>query len=1116
MAARTVNDYSGARALRQALQPVDEERSMSVETMSDHDLAGGSSHHDDFNHDEGRSKTVLDVNWKAVEEETEKLDENWDWVLKNYDVGTTNPQSITQELHRLQVLKSYAILDEDREDAFDRLTAMASRTFGVPIAVVSLVDIGRQWFMSNHGLGDVRETPRNLAFCAHAIQGKNDIFEVKDTFEDSRFRDHGLVTGAPYIRFYAGAPLLSPEGYKLGTFCIIDSEPHPDGLSPDESDNLIDFAAMAMDAMVKRRQITAQDNTGHLLACTAHDLLTPLMGVQLSLSLIQEDAKQLSETHQESLSNAIRSSDWLQRICQTTMDTLRNVGSDDEAAKATRQCPLLNLNGAYTHHLATTGELPPCTCGSGNGAARDGGDDFAGNPFIDMKEFFQSLNDTMESIPKQVPLIMTSDDSVPRSIVSDELKIFRSSLNLLENAFSNTTVGSVKFHVRATSEALVFECTDTGKDLEMNKAESDCLFKPCKASTGVTQQNLGLYSVGYQIHSLGGSCGYRPRADEGRRGSVFWFSVPLVIPEDVSVAVSMAPSISDLSGFGLDLMDTLEPSVVHHSAVNFPLRNESRRESLASGSLQDSKSVVRSAGLFAVAAASLKTPSTSISCCGLDELAKYDNIEAYKACQLQQAVQKRVDSISIASNSTSKSALAMRRTGSLDNDIRKSAIRKAGKKAGMHRSRSLDYEPGTVLRPQLVPPRGTIQLAPAPPVSNITIVMDAEEDNNVPLPHDGEANMAGLQNSSPSIDSENNPAEVSTQSSAAENLLKTEDSVLRKPPVEPPISVKLIAERKAPYLRKEVSFEGKQKDVGTEPADKQRQKKALVIEDTLIVRKTLTRALQKRGYEVAQAVDGVEGLNALKKAVFDITLCDFLMPNMDGLDCVQQYRQWERGNRAFKQRIVGISAHVSHKDIDKGLEVGMDDFRPKPITIKTLQELDECPEMDRIRDLLSKMSAPELSRQKSNPSSLPQKCKKSCLMATARVGAEECETAKNMTNTGWQVTIVNSGTRALEHLKLRNWDAVILDDDLPSLPGNACVEEFRSWEGKNRVNRQDNLFIVCTDVLLQNPKTKMLPPAGFDGAVDSQVSWEQIQSMMNEQTCQSTDGLRAGLSIVTR
>ena len=1108
MAARTVNDYTGARALRYALQPVDEERSMSVETMSNNDLMGTSSHHYDDNHDDSLNKTVIEVNWRAVEEGKEKLDDNWDWVLKNYDVGTTNPQSITQELHRLQILKSYAILDEDREDAFDRLTAMAARTFGLPIALVSLVDIGRQWFMSNHGLGDVRETPRNLAFCAHAIQGKNDIFEVKDTLEDVRFRDHPLVTGPPHIRFYAGAPLLSPEGYKLGTFCIIDSKPRPDGMSPDDSDNLIDFAAMAMDAMVKRRQITAQDSTGHLLACTAHDLLTPLMGVQLSLSLMQEDAKQLSETHQESLVNAIRSSDWLQRICQTTMDTLRNVGSDDEAAKA-KQCPLLNLNGAHMHHLATTGEMPPCTCGSGNGLARDGGDDFVGNPFIDMKEFFASLNDTMESIPKQVPLIITSDDSVPKSIVSDELKIFRSSLNLLENAFSNTTVGSVKFHVHATSEALVFECTDTGKDLEMNKEEIAYLFKPCKTSAGVTQQNLGLYSVGYQIHSLGGSCGYRPRADEGRRGSVFWFSVPLVVPDDVSVAVSMAPS--EFSGFGLDLTDTLEPSVVHHSAANFPSKDESRRESLASGTLQDSMSVVRSAGLFAVAAASLKAPPTSISCCGLDELATYDNIESYKACQLQQARQKRSDSISNASNSTAKSALAMRRTSSLDNDIRRVAIRKSGKKAGMNRSRSLDYEKGLVLRPQL---------APAPPVSNITIVIDAGEDNDAPRLPDGEAadstnsNAAGPRDCPPRSGTQNNPPALGKPSPLADKLLKSGGPIMQKPPGEPPVSAKLIAERKAPYLLKEVSNE--EKDDCTEPVDKPRQRKALVIEDTLIVRKTLTRALQKRGYEVAQAVDGVEGLNALKKAVFDITLCDFLMPNMDGLDCVQQYRQWEQENRTFKQRIVGISAHVSHKDIDKGLEVGMDDFRPKPITIKTLQELDECPEMDRIRDLLSKMSGPELSRKQSNPSSLLQKCQKSCLMATVRGNAEECETAKNMTNTGWQVIIVNSGTRALEHLKLRNWDAVILDDDLPSLPGNACVEEFRSWEGENRVNRQDNLFIVCTDVLLQDPKTKMLPPAGFDGAVDSQVSWDQIQSMMADQTCHSKDGLRAGLSIVTR
>ena len=135
-----------------------------------------------------------------------------DWVLPSFDPENTEVQSMKEELHRLQVLKSYLILDSEREEAFDRITGIASRFFDVPIALVSLVDLGRQWFMSNRGLGNVRETPRKDAFCSHAILNKNNILIVNDARLDFRFQDNSLVTGPPHIRFYAGAPLICPEG----------------------------------------------------------------------------------------------------------------------------------------------------------------------------------------------------------------------------------------------------------------------------------------------------------------------------------------------------------------------------------------------------------------------------------------------------------------------------------------------------------------------------------------------------------------------------------------------------------------------------------------------------------------------------------------------------------------------------------------------------------------------------------------------------------------------------------------------------------------------------------------------------------------------------------------
>jgi PAS domain S-box-containing protein len=124
------------------------------------------------------------------------------------------------ELQRLAALQRRAILDTPPEERFDRLTRLARQMFGTQIAVVSLVDAGRQWFKSCQGL-DASETGRDISFCGHAILGA-DIFLVADASLDSRFADNPLVTGPPHIRFYAGAPLTTADGYRIGTLCIID------------------------------------------------------------------------------------------------------------------------------------------------------------------------------------------------------------------------------------------------------------------------------------------------------------------------------------------------------------------------------------------------------------------------------------------------------------------------------------------------------------------------------------------------------------------------------------------------------------------------------------------------------------------------------------------------------------------------------------------------------------------------------------------------------------------------------------------------------------------------------------------------------------------------------
>jgi signal transduction histidine kinase len=197
------------------------------------------------------------------------------------------------ESSRLQALFDYHVMDSEQETAFDELTELVSRILDVPIALVSLVDETRQWFKSRHGL-DVSETPREYAFCAHAILDE-EVLVVEDSHNDSRFSDNPLVIDQPHVRFYAGAPLITPNGHKIGTICGIDHEPKH--ISEDQRRILEIIAKQVISQLELRKNIAAKDKlfldqnqvleqleSAHqeiqdLVSVISHDLRAPVLNL---------------------------------------------------------------------------------------------------------------------------------------------------------------------------------------------------------------------------------------------------------------------------------------------------------------------------------------------------------------------------------------------------------------------------------------------------------------------------------------------------------------------------------------------------------------------------------------------------------------------------------------------------------------------------------------------------------------------------------------------------------------------------------------------------------------------------------------------------------------------
>jgi signal transduction histidine kinase/ActR/RegA family two-component response regulator len=402
-----------------------------------------------------------------------------------------------REVERQSILDKYKILDTLAEEAYDDITRIASAICGTSIAVISLVDKDRQWFKSRVGL-DVDETPRDIAFCAHAIL-QPDLFVVNDATKDERFVHNPLVTSPPSIRFYAGAPLTSPEGLNVGTLCVIDSIPK--ALTEHQSEVLRALSRQVMLLLELRFNLSQLSNLtdelefakntaetltrakSDFLANMSHDIRTPMNGV-IGMTNILMQTNLTPEQREYS------------EVIQGSANSLLSLIND-----------ILDFSKIEAGKL----EIEKIE--------------------FDLDSVLNDLEKTFKNYVADKGLVIEFDRShLPHQLVGDPSRLRQILVNFLSNAVKFTDKGSVSIRLEQTKVSehktrIKFSIVDSGIGISedsIGKLFSDFGQVDATIARKYGGTGLGLSICKNLINLMEGSLGVE--STEGK-GSIFWFEI---------------------------------------------------------------------------------------------------------------------------------------------------------------------------------------------------------------------------------------------------------------------------------------------------------------------------------------------------------------------------------------------------------------------------------------------------------------------------------------------------------------------------------------------------------------------------------------------------------------
>lgn len=409
------------------------------------------------------------------------------------------------EKQRLEALFGYDVLDTEAEKLFDDLTQLASQICDTPIALVSLIDTDRQWFKSRVGI-DAEQTSRNIAFCAHAIL-QQEVFEVPNALKDERFADNPLVTGSPNIRFYAGAPLLTPSGQAIGTVCAIGDKPKK--LTDQQREALQTLSNSVMAHLELKRKNNALARTSKyksdFLSYISHEIRTPLNAINTFSKLLVEDAKKegLTKAFTEPLGHIKTSGERLLEIVDSVLDI-----NTIEAGKMKVVTRSVDSEDFFAHLFALS-----------NIRAEDSG----------------------------VLFHATVDKSVPEKLELDDTKVSQIALNLISNAIKFTRPDkTVSVKVKYRQKYLVLSVKDEG--IGISEDEQCKLFSPFERMDNATTfkgTGLGLNITKQLVELLHGNIKVNSQLNAGTHVVV---QIPVQIPRSKKPwhANSTSPNASEL------------------------------------------------------------------------------------------------------------------------------------------------------------------------------------------------------------------------------------------------------------------------------------------------------------------------------------------------------------------------------------------------------------------------------------------------------------------------------------------------------------------------------------------------------------------------------------------